>query len=349
MNPAALQIGYVPYSSALEQPGDRRRFVNFARQRGLRFEIADPGRRYDIVVLSERADLSVWRHYRGGKIVFDLIDSYLAIPRTSLKGQLRGLAKFVSRQSRYPELDYTRSVQRMCERADAVVCTTEEQKRAITPYCSNVHVILDSHRSVARSVKRDYQAGSPFRLAWEGMAQNLDSLRSLAPVLRRLERRHAISLEIVTDPEYFRFLGRYGRGQSARRVAGMCAEVHLHQWREETLAERLTGFDLAVVPLALDDPFASGKPENKLVLFWRMGVPVVASATPAYSRAFAGAGLPMACASPDEWEKTLERYMLDESARRAAGEAGRRYAEAHYGEERLLALWDGVFGSVSQR
>ena len=48
-----LRYGYVPYSSSLEMPGDRRRFVHYARRRGLDFEIADPSRAYDAVVLSD--------------------------------------------------------------------------------------------------------------------------------------------------------------------------------------------------------------------------------------------------------------------------------------------------------
>lgn len=341
-----LRVGYVPISASLDEPGDRRRFVHYARTRGVAFEIADTRKDYDVVVLSERADLSVWRRYRGGRIVYDLIDSYLAIPRTSLKGQLRGLAKFVARQSRYPDLDYWRAVQRMCERADAVICTTERQRCDIAPYCRNVHVILDAHSMVTCAAKTVYRAGAPFRLVWEGLAQNLDSLLALGPVLRKLERRHAIALNIVTDPEYFRYLGRYGRRRSADRVAGICGSVKLHVWSEETMAPAVTACDLAVIPLALDDPFAAGKPENKLVLLWRMGMPTVTSASPAYKRTMSACGLDMSCTTEREWIDTLERYIKDESAREDAGRHGRTYAEKHYSEESMLAEWDAVFTSI---
>ena len=83
------RIGYVPYSSSLAMPGDRRRFVAYARARNLPFELARPKERYDIVVLSELADISVWCDYPYGKIVYDLIDSYLAIPRTDWKQMLQ--------------------------------------------------------------------------------------------------------------------------------------------------------------------------------------------------------------------------------------------------------------------
>jgi hypothetical protein len=40
-----MKIGYVPCSTSLELPGDRRRFVFYAQQRGIAFEIADPAKK----------------------------------------------------------------------------------------------------------------------------------------------------------------------------------------------------------------------------------------------------------------------------------------------------------------
>jgi hypothetical protein len=54
----------------------------------------------------------------------------------------------------------------------------------------------------------------------------------------------------------------------------------------------------------------------------------------------------MACRTPEEWTDTLERFMDDESARREAGEQGRRFAERYYSEEAILGQWDGVFASL---
>src|SRR3989344_8916382 len=91
-----LRIGYVPLSHNLDKPGDRRRFVYYAKSRNLPFEIATPDEKYDVAVVSQSADLSIWSGYDKGKIVYDFIDSYLAVPRSSVKGRLRGLAKYLS-------------------------------------------------------------------------------------------------------------------------------------------------------------------------------------------------------------------------------------------------------------
>jgi glycosyltransferase involved in cell wall biosynthesis len=235
----------------------------------------------------------------------------------------------------------------MCKRADAVICTTEEQKRDISKFCSNVHIILDAHTSVARTTKHSYAAGEPFRLVWEGMPYTLNSLELIRPALERLQDKLPIELHLVTDLHYNRYLGRYGRQSTDEIARRLFNKVRLHAWREDDCADIICSCDLAVIPLVLTDPFTAGKPENKLLLLWRMGMPVLASATPAYARAMAGAGLPMSCANQAEWFDALQQYSGDEAARQYAGERGLAYAAAHYGEEQILGSWDKLFQSLS--
>ena len=187
-----LRIGYVPYGDTLSLPGDSRRFVYYAKKRGLKFELANPEREYDLVILSGRADISVWNHYPKAKLVYDLIDSYLAVPRSDAKGRLRGLFKFISRQSRYLQLDYWKAIGTMCARADAVVCSTQEQRDDIRRYCANVHVILDAHMGVTRSTKTNYGAHTPFKLVWEGLPHTLNSLSLIQPAIERLNNFNGV-------------------------------------------------------------------------------------------------------------------------------------------------------------
>jgi glycosyltransferase involved in cell wall biosynthesis len=341
-----VRIGYVPYSDSLDRPGDSRRFAYYASKRGIRFEIADPAKDYDLVVLSARADISVWSRNTKAKLVYDLIDSYLAIPRTDLKGRLRGLLKFLVRQSRYLQLDYWKAIGGMCERADAVVCSTEEQRQDILRYCPNVHVVLDAHMGVTRTVKKDYRAKEPFRLVWEGLPQTLGSLELIRTVLDSLRSKYLIEMHIVTDRDYFLYLGQYGKRSSLKMAKRILPDVRFHEWNEADCAEIICSCDLAVIPLSLEDPFAAGKPENKLLLFWRMGMPVVTSASPAYVRAMHGAGLNFVANSEADWLDLLERLLGDEAARREAGSLGKAYTERAFNEERLLARWDAVFASV---
>lgn len=346
MKLGSARVGYVPYRRTLDAPGDRRRFVHYARERGIAFEVADPRKEYDVVVLSSTADISVWSRYPSAKIVYDLIDSYLAVPRNDLKGRFRGLFKFLSRQSRYPRLDHWKAIAAMCRRADAVICSTEEQRRDILEFCPDVHVILDVHVGVTRVAKIDYSAHQPFRLVWEGLPQNLASLQLIRPALQQLHARYPLELHVVTDASYYRHLGRYGKTDTLQQLQRLLPEARFHAWNETVCARIICSCDLAVIPLALDDPFAAGKPENKLLLFWRMGMPVVTSASPAYARAMQAAGMDYSVQQGSDWLPMLERLLGDEAARREAGTRGKSYAEQNFSEGRTLAQWDRVFAGL---
>jgi glycosyltransferase involved in cell wall biosynthesis len=341
------RIGYVPMSATLAAPGDRRRFAAYARARQLPFELARPEERYDLVVLSEKCDISAWCECPHGKIVYDFVDSYLAVPRRNPKQWLRGVVWYAIGRHRRLQFDYWAALQNMCRRADAVVCTTEEQKADIEQYCPNVHVVLDVHDSVVRTVKKDYRSGEPFNLVWEGLATTLPQLLHIRDVLRDTCKRTPLMLNIVTDPDQPRFLGRVGRVQSLDLAQRAFDGVRLHPWEEATVSDIICRSDLAVIPIDLSDPFVTGKPQNKLLLFWRMGMPVVTSATPAYRRTMREAGLEsFACSGSAEWCVALDRMMKDESLRREAGERGRAVTERFYNAECLLARWDAVFASI---
>jgi len=288
---SGCRIRYVPYSLEFSAPGDRRRFVYYAKKRGIDIEVADINKEYDVVVLSERADISLWCKWQGGKIVYDLIDPYLAIPPDGWKARLRGIAKYFFGQSRYLQLNYRDAVINMCCRADAVICTTEEQKRDIGAYCGNTHIVLDIHKMLVTEHKLDYKPHDPFRLVWEGLPVNSSSLDLLVQVIDSVSQKMPVELIAITDRQYYRYLGSIGRTRADKSIERLSPNFRWREWHESNLAANITKCDLAVIPLDLQDPFASGKPENKLLLFWYLGMPVLTSATPAYRTAMQNAGL----------------------------------------------------------
>jgi glycosyltransferase involved in cell wall biosynthesis len=347
MSRSPPRIGYVPYSASLTHPGDLRRFVAYARARNLPFEVARPDGRYDVVVLSELSDISVWSEYRGGKVVYDLIDSYLAVPRTDIKQLLRGLVWYANGRHRRLRIDAKGAIQNMCRQADAVVCTTDEQKSDIEPYCRNVHIVLDIHDYAIRNRKQNYSAHSPFNLVWEGLASNVPQMKAISSVLHEMSQRRAIVLNIVTDPDRPGALPWLPRIKSVDVAKSIFENVVFRQWDVATFSRIVTKCDVAVIPILTDNPVTLGKPGNKLALLWRMAMPVLTSATPAYRRMQDAAGLGyLACDDSSDWFAALDRLMSEEAARRDAGERGYAFVTANLQTNRLLKLWDDVFSSI---
>lgn len=234
----------------------------------------------------------------------------------------------------------------MCRRSDAVVCTTEMQRSYILPFCENAHVVLDMHNTLVREVKKDYKSGVPFKLLWVGMPSNIGHLRVIGGVLRELARRYQIELHAVTSLEGFLYLEKFWKVSSTKIVRRIFDRIKVHAWNEETCAKIITECDVAVVPVDMRDSLGAGKSANKLILLWRMGMPVVTSATPAYAHAMDHAGMSLACRDDAEWITTLENLLLDEGARRNSGERGRQYAQERFCEDEIRGQWDGVFRSI---
>ena len=343
-----MKIGYVPYSRSLDQPADRRRFPYYAEKRGIDYELADLDGDYDVVVVTPRANLAAWTAYKPGraKLIFDIVDSYLDIPRTNVKALLRGPAKFLAGESRTPFFSWRASVERILERADAATCATPEQATTISRLCPNVHPILDFQTRMISDVKRDYAASEPFSLVWEGLGENVRWFTEIKEPLAELGRRRPTVLHLVTAVRFNQVSQRFWKRETAAIAARFFDHVEVHQWSEESVAQIATGCDVALIPLPLDRPLEAGKPESKLISFWRMGLPVIASSTPAYRRVMAAAGQQLHCASPAEWSAALERLAGDEGERERAGSRGREFAEREYGDERLMASWDRAFSSL---
>jgi len=347
VNAAEFSVAYAPYAPGMNSPGDRRRFGFYAAASGITLQEADPGRDYDLVYLSTRADLTAWAKYRGrAKIVFEVIDSYLALPENDPKNKLRGLAKYLSGEVSKPILSYRRALIEMATRADAVVCSTEEQKQQLSQFCPNVHIILDVHDEVGPMRKEDYCARAPFNLVWEGLAYTLDAFDTIAPALERIARRHPIALHLVTDLHSHRYLGRFWGVDTEKRARRIFKNTFVYQWNPLMLAPIATRCDLALIPLDLTDPFSRGKPENKLLLFWRMGMPTITSASPAYDRAMRACGLDMTCNTLPEWESTIEEYLLTEDLRQQAGSKGARFAESFHSRGQVFERWEQLIAAT---
>jgi glycosyltransferase involved in cell wall biosynthesis len=206
--------------------------------------------------------------------------------------------------------------------------------------------VLDQHGTVASEIKESYKAGDPIKLVWEGLPSNIDQLGTIRNVLRKLSHRYQIELNVVTDLEGFLFLGKVAKVSSAKILRRIFDRVKVHEWDKNTCASIITGCDIALIPIDCRNLGAMGKPENKLGLLWRMGMPVVTSATPAYTRAMNEAGQSLTCKDDAEWMSKLENLILDEQARRDAGERGRQYALRRFDEARIHDQWDAVFRSI---
>jgi hypothetical protein len=347
-----LSIGYAPYTSDFSSSGDRRRFVYYANSREIDFEIAKPENEYDIVFVTHGADITVWSKYDKSKavIVYELVDSYLATPVLSFYGLFRGLAKYLSGKHKYCQLNEKKSIESMCRRADIVICSTQEQQNYIRRHCDDVRIILDvkSEYHNHRMTLQPEPKNNALNIAWEGVPHNIKSFAVIRDALSILSKQYQINLHIVTALKYKKYMNKYVTKHAINEVKKYrdINNVYLYQWNELTVSHISSACDFAVIPINSNDTMDNGKPEDKLLIFWLMGLPAVVSETPAHLRAMKGAGVSMTCSSTNDWVSTIKDIADNKTKRIQSAEKGFAYASRVNSEEATMSLWDDLFEDI---
>jgi hypothetical protein len=343
------RIGYAGYSNDFSGPGDRRRFAAYARIRGIEYEYPALDRPYDLVLVTHNGDVAGWteRKLREGKrlrFVFELVDSYFTQTRPARRF-LKGVGRYAIGMDSRLSPDFLRTLTHACEAADAVICSTEEQRETIARYNSNVFVSFDHFGDEIGAPKEDYARSGKLRVVWEGQSTTLPNLQVIREPLNDLKDK--IELHVVTDPLIYRYFGRYSAFPAMEALEGIECDKHFHRWDRATFSRNITACDLAVIPIERSNALWWAKPENKLVLLWQLGMPVFTAATPVYQRVMDAAGIEMHCASSAEWGERLER-LIDCSATQleAVGHQCRRYADEVYSRDAFQARFDAAFESI---
>ena len=350
-----FHIGFAPHSADFSSPVDRRRFIHYAKNRGINFEIAKPENEYDIVYVTHgTSDITLWSRYDKSEaiVIYEIIDSYLALPVLSFYGLFRGVAKYLSGQYKYCVFNHKKSIELMCRRADVVVCTTKEQKDFLKQYCDNVFIILDvkSMYSNYKKVEQSQPTSSVLNIAWEGIPHNIKSFSVIREALSILSKQYQINLHLITALKYKKYMNKYLTKHTVNEVKKYIDinNVYLYQWNELTVSHISSACDFAIIPIDSNDTMDNGKPEDKLFIFWLMGLPTVVSETPAHLRAMKGAGLSMACSSTNDWVSTIKDIVDNKTKRNQSAKKGFAYATRVNSEERTISLWDDLFEDIER-
>jgi hypothetical protein len=351
-----MLVGVVPNAPDFDHPADRRRYIFYFRRKGIDFETADPSRSYDAVYISLTGDLNEWCRYKArhpqSLVIFDLSDSYLMA--SALSDRLRAIFHYVSRRTRTLRWSYKRTLLDMMQASDVVLCGSEEQKELLAKLHPNVVVMRDFFGFDLNVKKESYRLSAPgtLNVLWEGFSHgNIRAFEMLRDVLATIDD-FRVKLHVVTDSRYCRFGAKHlckATYQVLHEVfRGSRVGFHLYDWNALTFSAIATRCDMAVIPLH-DDPFAWSKPENKLLLLWSMGLPVVTSSTASYARVMKSVGADLACANLGEWRSKIQTLASSEQLRVAHMQAAARYVDDHCSEAAITRTWDSVFQPARER
>jgi hypothetical protein len=343
-----LKIGYLSWG---DSPAEFRRFKKFAEISGVNAEQYVSGFKYDVVIVTQNSDLTYWsrRPKNSEIIIFDFIDSYLKIEPYRFKRNLRGVAKFLNGEHKSLELYYHRLLELMMKRADAVVCSTPEQKKEYLAFNDNVHDILDMNDDRIRARKLDHSIGDRIHFVWEGMGGNVWAFREIASVLQEIYSKRPIGLHFVTDLYYKAYNGPLAWSYSVKKeLKSILYDIpfYLYEWNPRMLSQICSQADIALLPIPKKPSIYWAKPENRLLMLWRMGLPVLASATPAYTRCMLDARVDGVCDNLSDWRFKLDHLIENHDARKMNAVRGVDYANQVASQEALCGKWMRVLESI---
>jgi glycosyltransferase involved in cell wall biosynthesis len=346
-----LKIGYWPLSQNLNSPGDRRRLVFWANSRGHEI-IPDLSQYVDVIVASENSDFnSTYFAKRQTPVIFDLVDAYLS-PLSTLDDLARGIAKRLSGQISGGIRPFSHHIRDFCLNSNAVICSSKEQEEVIQQYNSNTHVILDSHDEIPFIDALKTRSLNPgrHRILWEGQPATIRGVKTVSPALLELSKTFSLNLDFVTDEKYYRLLNKYFETNTSnllnKDLSHIADFVNIIPWTSNNLVECAKGSEVAMIPIDLSVPMQRLKPENRLLIMWRLGLPCLTSPSPAYVRVAGHAGVTVACNSQQEWIDNFNRLLSDPEHAKREILAGQNYISENHNKTILLKKWDLAFESV---
>ena len=346
-----LKIGYWPLSPALTSAGDRRRLLFWAKNRGHEV-ILDLTQKVDVIVASEKSDFNSRQFVQNGvPVVFDLVDAYLS-PLNSLDDLARGLAKKITGEISGGVKPFSHHIRNFCMSSNAVICSSVEQEAVIKPFNANTHIILDSHDEIPFTEPKlsTHTALEENYILWEGQPATIRGVEQISSILLQSSKENNLYFNFVTDEKYFQFLGKYLKKDTLqlleKDLGPIFERLRIIPWTPANLVDSAKQSVIAMIPIDLTVPMQKLKPENRLLIMWRLGVPCLTSPTPSYMRVARKAGVTAFCNTPEVWLERFQSLLSDPVFAREEVLRGQAYLHEHHSREGLLDKWDQTIESV---
>lgn len=350
--PELLKIGYVPYSTDLEHPADRRRLAAWAVSNEINLNVENP-LESDVLVLSNAANFGHWLSRATQPVILDLVDGYMGEHPSFFKNFARNFLRSLQGTSNLKWITYTRHLRVACQRSDAIIVASPEQRETILKYNSNVYVILDDHseltmhrpREVTNTPKRP-SSGNMKYLFWEGFGYTLKHFQLIAKELDAFLSRENWRMYILTVPVFPRWGGFLGKMNSQTLIRkwfpNSWERIEVVPWSLENVERFSSMSEVAIIPIDKSDKFGSLKSENKLLSMWQLGLPVLFSNIPAYLRVANASSQLSFCIDDEEWAAAFDS-LVDSSKQLASGDQKRRlYMSRFHTHKILMSQWSTI-------
>lgn len=338
------RVTYIPYSKDLMHPGDRRRIKFWADNVGIELNLGVPEVN-DLLVLSGGSSLRRVSSCHIGPIVIDLVDGYFSCSDNFFRDFARNSLRSLYGRSSFRSITYSRELKNAIKNANQVIVACPEQAKHVLPYNRNVTWILDSHEELNNKSETSLARRSKkFTLLWEGFGFTLKHLLRISDEIEEFLLEYDSELTLVTNTAYKRWGTRLidirVEDEIKRHFRRTWRKIKVVEWSIENLIEEAINSDIAIIPLNSQDCFAMAKSENKLLSFWKLGLPVLCSPSPAYARVSKTSGVNM-LVSDGSWRRALTtRLKASNSDFEEEYSIIQNFLSIHHDKKSLIGRWE---------
>lgn len=229
------------------------------------------------------------------QVIFDFDDA-IWIPTISAENQLAEKLKFFGK-TKY-----------VCACAYKVVVGNEFLANFARNYSSNVNVVptcVDTSKSASLLKKHDQT--NPLTVGWTGSFSTLKYLELILPALKSAQAIVPFKFVVIAD--------------RAPELPGL--DYEFVKWSEENELQDLARLDVGVMPL-IEDRWSEGKCGFKLIQYFSLGIPALASPVGVNSQILEHEISGYLCQTTGDWCTGICTLLKDAELRNRMGTAGRK-------------------------
>lgn len=334
-----MKIGLFPYRNDLGHPADRRRFIWWARKRNHEIAVNQVNNVdfvFTNVLTPGNLDLP-----RKIPHVFEVIDGYTMKDSVSMDLG-RVVAKSFANRNIPRSLSFKKQILQRCREANVVVCSSPEQALVISRINNKCIDILDNH-SEFPDLRFDVKPSWPRKFFWEGQTNTIKSLIAAMQNFCLESPNHAHNLEVVTDLETYAFMDRFFP-QSTEVYLGKKLSLipfRITPWTVESVVLRSMDCNIAIIPNLMATAISRLKPENRLLIMLKLGLPFLASSTPSNLR-MQHAFQTKFILDVEHYNRLINPDFCDFAWAKQLVSEGKEYLHETHSEKVLLERWDKV-------
>ena len=353
------KISYIPFSQNSANLGyDKRNILLYSKLSNTKIDEFTHSENSEIVILPpsfDPTDTSIF-NYKNKKIIYQLVDDYLSVSAFSFKNIFRGVINYILGKGKKICFNYKKQQENLCKLSDAIICSSEDQKKKIEKFNKNCHIFFEGNFHISDAKNNALINSDTTRLVWEGRAENLNNLSIISEAFIKLSKKYKIELHIISDYDFKRFF--FFRMSSIKLLKKIFGElfqlnttfkksnVFFHQWNKNFVSSIIKSCDFAIIPLDVNNKFLFGKSMNKLILMWRNEIIALTSPIASYKNLSKSIDIEFCCKNSDEWFKKIENLILNNKNKEIHMKKIKKIINDKYSEEKFIEQWNKVIQSV---